>query len=101
MAGNVLVYTIAALGIFYQFILSPLLWTTLGIGRKWEQLDAFNYTCSKIEGHGLEACEDMWLHEPSGLLYMACGSTESRMGWLPSYCILKTAVFLVLLTIAA
>ncbi|GAA6055326.1 hypothetical protein JCM3770_005286 [Rhodotorula araucariae] len=33
--------------------------------------------------HGLEACEDAWVHHDSGLAYLACSSLETRAHWGP------------------
>ncbi|BGP40550.1 hypothetical protein JCM10449v2_004512 [Rhodotorula kratochvilovae] len=34
--------------------------------------------------HGLEACEDAWVHHDSGLAYLACSSLTTRAHWSPS-----------------
>lgn len=65
----------------YQFLSGPgsTVHDVFGIGR------ALNYTahtCSPIPE--LEACEDMWLHRPSGLLYLACSDIQGRIAWLPA-----------------
>ncbi|GAK63104.1 serum paraoxonase/arylesterase [Moesziomyces antarcticus] len=66
----------------YQFLSGPgsKAHDVFGLGRP------LNYTshgpCTKIPE--LEACEDMWLHRPSGLLYLACSDIKSRLSWLPA-----------------
>jgi hypothetical protein len=72
------------IAVLYQFTLKNLIFTTLGYGRVLKPLTSFGAHCGKVEGLGLEACEDMWLHEPSGMLYMACSNSLSRVEWLPS-----------------
>jgi hypothetical protein len=78
------VISVTLIAVIYQFVLKTLLWDTLGYGRSITAISAFNARCEKIEGLGLEGCEDMWLHEPSGMLYMACSDSKSRTEWLPS-----------------
>ncbi|GAA5843601.1 hypothetical protein JCM9279_000804 [Rhodotorula babjevae] len=34
--------------------------------------------------HGLEACEDAWVHHDSGLAYLACSSVDMRAHWSPT-----------------
>lgn len=41
-----------------------------------------NEHCSLVPG--LEACEDAYLHEPSGLAYLACSDRASRAIWVPA-----------------
>lgn len=77
---------------FYQLLLKDLLFTTLGVGRHIQQLHEFNVRCYNVTGLGLEGCEDMWLHEPSGLLHMSCGESDSRIHWLPS-CVLPSGSY--------
>jgi arylesterase / paraoxonase len=73
------------LAVLYQAFFKNLLFTILGVGRTVHPLESFGVRCEKIEEPGLEACEDMWLHEPSGLLYIACSDSLSKMQWNPSY----------------
>lgn len=74
-----------AIAVLYQAVFKNLLFTVLGVGRTVHPLESFGVRCEKIREPGLEACEDMWLHEPSGLLYIACSDTLSKMQWNPSY----------------
>jgi arylesterase / paraoxonase len=69
----------------YQAVLKNLVFTILGVGRTVHPIESFGVCCEKIKEPGLEACEDMWLHEPSGLLYMACSDSLSKTQWNPSY----------------
>jgi arylesterase / paraoxonase len=74
----------AVLAVLYPLILKNLLFTILGVGRTLEPIESFGVRCEKIKEPGLEACEDMWLHEPSGLLYIACSDSLSKVQWNPS-----------------
>jgi arylesterase/paraoxonase len=73
------------LAMIYQAVFKNLLFTILGLDKTVEPLESFGVHCEKIREPGLQACEDMWLHEPSGLLYIACSDTLSKMQWNPSY----------------
>lgn len=73
-------FALAALA--FQFLSGPgsKAHDVFGLGRQ------LNYTshgpCIKIPE--LEACEDMWMHQPSGLLYLACSDIKGRMAWTPA-----------------
>ncbi|KAG0146827.1 hypothetical protein CROQUDRAFT_700722 [Cronartium quercuum f. sp. fusiforme G11] len=41
-----------------------------------------NEHCKPIEG--LEACEDIYIHQPSGLAYLACSRVADRVHWIPA-----------------
>jgi hypothetical protein len=71
--------------ILYQTFLKSIIFDTMGYRRALSPLSSFNVHCEKIDNVGLESCEDMWLHEPSGLLYMACSKSLSRTQWFPPY----------------
>ena len=71
--------------IVYQTYVKGIIFDLLGYGRTLSPLSSFNVRCEKVDDVGLEACEDMWLHEPSGLLYLACSKTFSRTQWFPPY----------------
>jgi len=64
----------------YQLVLGPII-SLSGVFRAAEPFN--NNACSKVEG--VEACEKLVLHPPSGLVYMACSTLPSRMNWLPFY----------------
>ncbi|SPO35427.1 related to serum paraoxonase/arylesterase [Pseudozyma flocculosa] len=71
---------LAAVG--YQFLTGPghFVHDTLGVGRVVESVN--NQRCHQIPE--LQACEDMWLHQETGLLYMTCGEPLKRQKWLPA-----------------
>ena len=72
-------------GVLYQFIFKSLIFNTLGYGRVVSPLEHFDKVrCKKITEPGLEACEHMWLHHPTGYLYMACSSSKGAMNWVPA-----------------
>jgi arylesterase / paraoxonase len=75
---------VALIAVLYQFALKNVIFTTLGYGRVLDPLSSFGAHCERVEGLQLEGCEDMWLHKPSGMLYMACSNSLSRVQWLPS-----------------
>lgn len=73
------------IGVVYQFVAKSILFDTLGIGREVNSISAYGHVrCEKIDHLGLEGCEDMWMEEKTGYLYMACSSTKSRQEWLPA-----------------
>ena len=72
-------------GTLYQFLFKSLIFNTLGYGRSISSLAAFNVRCERIDGIGLEGCEDMWLDDKTGYLYMACADRESKTRWLPAF----------------
>jgi len=79
-------------GVFYQFFLQDLIYETLGYGRNILSITDFNHIkCQKIDDPGLEGCEDMWFHDRTGLLYMACSDTYTRTQWLPALDLLNTS----------
>jgi arylesterase / paraoxonase len=70
----------------YQFIFKSIIFDTLGYGRTVLSIKDFpDIRCEKITELGLEGCEDMWLHEPTGFLYLACSDSQSRTQWLPAW----------------
>jgi arylesterase/paraoxonase len=73
------------IGILYQFIAKAIIFDTLGYGRAVQDISMFrNARCQKIDDLGLEGCEDMWLNDRTGLLYMSCSNSRSRVHWLPA-----------------
>jgi arylesterase / paraoxonase len=74
-----------ALAVIYQAVFKNLLFTILGLDKTVHPLESFGVRCERVKEPGLEACEDMWLHEPSGLLYIACSNSLSKTQWNPSY----------------
>jgi arylesterase / paraoxonase len=85
LISKVAIVGVVFIGILYQFIFKTIIFNTLGYGRSIEPLSAFeNARCEKVTELGLEGCEDMWLHESTGFLYMACSDSQSRTQWLPA-----------------
>ncbi|PLW16205.1 hypothetical protein PCANC_12536 [Puccinia coronata f. sp. avenae] len=41
-----------------------------------------NQQCSRIDG--LEACEDIFVDQPTGIAYLACSSRKQRAHWIPA-----------------
>lgn len=70
-------------GVFYQFFLKDLLFTTLGISRQMQPFEDFGYECQRLYHPLLECCEDMWLDNEDRKLYAACSDLYSRTQWLP------------------
>ncbi|RDW62531.1 hypothetical protein BP5796_10833 [Coleophoma crateriformis] len=81
---TVAIVSVALIAVIYQCVFKSLLFDSLGYGRRTTNISAFNVKCQKLQDPGLEACEDMWLHEPSGLLYLACSDSQHRPSWVPS-----------------
>ncbi|TVY39299.1 Serum paraoxonase/arylesterase [Lachnellula occidentalis] len=85
LASKAGIVGVVFIGILYQFIIKSLVFDVLGFARKIDSIKAYsNVRCEKIEKLGLEGCEDMWMHEKTGYLYMACSDTKSRLEWLPA-----------------
>ncbi|SJX61275.1 uncharacterized protein SRS1_10270 [Sporisorium reilianum f. sp. reilianum] len=72
---------IALAALAYQFLSGPgsKAHDVFGLGRP---LNYTSHTCTKIPE--LEACEDMYLHQGSGLLYLACSDIKGRLSWTPA-----------------
>jgi arylesterase/paraoxonase len=85
LASKLAVFLVVLIAILYQFIFKSLIFDTLGYGRSISAISAFNVKCKKIDQLGLEACEDMWLDDRSGYLYMACSDSETKTQWLPAF----------------
>ncbi|KAF9482226.1 calcium-dependent phosphotriesterase [Pholiota conissans] len=78
---NALVVSVAVLAGFYQFYLKSLLLRT-GISPARVIQPLGNEHCKKIPK--LQACEELILHQPSGLVYFACSTPSSRAHWIPA-----------------
>ncbi|EAU91102.2 serum paraoxonase/arylesterase [Coprinopsis cinerea okayama7 len=76
---NVLVVLAAVAGGFYQFKLRPLL-ERFGHGRIIRSVG--NTDCTGVPE--LKACEKIVLHQPTGVIYLACSTPESRVHWTPA-----------------
>ncbi|CDR87722.1 uncharacterized protein SPSC_03492 [Sporisorium scitamineum] len=72
---------IALAALAYQFLSGPgsKAHDVYGLGRP---LNCTSHTCTQIPE--LEACEDMYLHHASGLLYLACSDIKGRLAWTPA-----------------
>ncbi|KAK7053316.1 hypothetical protein VNI00_003942 [Paramarasmius palmivorus] len=77
---TVLVLLVAILAGVYQFYVSPVL-NILGV---WRELQPFNPFKNCRQVSELKACEEIVLHQPSGLLFLACSTPERRVKWLPA-----------------
>lgn len=85
LASKASIVGVALVGILYQFIFKSIVFDVLGVARKVDSIKAYSHVrCEKIDKLGLEGCEDMWMHEKTGYLYMACSDTKSRQEWLPA-----------------
>ncbi|KXH53999.1 hypothetical protein CNYM01_10147 [Colletotrichum nymphaeae SA-01] len=73
------------LGVALQLVLKDPIWLGLGIGKEFQPLSDFPYSCRRIEDPRLQACEDMWLSEATRQLFLACSDPLSRQQWLPKY----------------
>lgn len=69
----------AILSALFRAFLKPRI-DEIGFFRTVQNLN--NDQCEKIEG--LEACEDMYVHRPSGLAYLACSRVIDRTHWTPA-----------------
>jgi len=85
LLSKLAVGSVALIAIIYQFIFKQLVFEVLGHGRTAVSISTFDAQCERIDDLGLEACEDMWLHEPTGYLYMACSDSIGRTEWLPAW----------------
>lgn len=85
LVSKLAIVSVVFIAAVYQFFFKSLTFGILGYGRSISTINAFNVQCKKIDYLGLEACEDMWLHEPTGYLYMACADSQSKTQWLPAF----------------
>jgi len=76
---NVLGFLAAIAAAAYQFYIKDFL-LIIGHNRVVESLG--NDNCQKVPE--LRACEKIVIHQPSGLLYLACSEPERRVQWLPA-----------------
>jgi arylesterase/paraoxonase len=85
LISKIAIVGVAFIAVLYQFVFKTLIFNSLGYGRSVQPLSAFNNVrCEKVDELGLEGCEDMWLHESTGFLYMACSNSHNRTQWLPA-----------------
>lgn len=86
LISKVTVVGVVFAAVLYQFLLKSIIFDGLGYGREVMSVKDFKgFRCEKVTELGLEGCEDMWLHQPTGLLYMACSDSQSRAKWLPAF----------------
>ncbi|KAF8895726.1 hypothetical protein CPB84DRAFT_1710412, partial [Gymnopilus junonius] len=76
---NFLAFFLALFGGLWQFYLKPRL-SILGYGRQIQLIN--NEYCKKVPQ--LPACEKIILHEPSGVIYLACSTPQGRVHWTPA-----------------
>jgi len=79
VAGSLLALLLAMLAGFYQFNLKYTL-TNAGVWREVKPVG--NDKCEVVKS--LKACEKIVLHQPTGVLYLACSTIESRRAWTPA-----------------
>jgi arylesterase / paraoxonase len=85
LASKLAIVGVVFIAILYQFIFKTLVFDVFGLGRKVDSIKDYSHVrCEKTDKLGLEGCEDMWLHEKTGYLYMACSNTNSRQEWIPA-----------------
>lgn len=58
----------------------------LAIGKVLQPISDFpSYRCHRIHDPVLQACEDLWLSEPTRQLFLACSDSDARAKWMPKY----------------
>ncbi|KAH9811319.1 hypothetical protein DFH28DRAFT_901125 [Melampsora americana] len=77
--GSIVLGLTAILSALFRAFLKPRIDET-GVFRTVENFQ--NDECEKIEG--LEACEDIYVHQPSGLAYLTCSRVIDRVHWTPA-----------------
>ncbi|KAF5393495.1 hypothetical protein D9757_000655 [Collybiopsis confluens] len=80
--------TAVVLAVLYQVYLSPFL-AVLGVFRTPQTFGLDSSTCKRIPE--LQACEKIVLHQPTGLLYLACSDLNSRLQWSPAVDLFHTS----------
>ncbi|KAF6845312.1 serum paraoxonase arylesterase [Colletotrichum musicola] len=87
MAGFVLQTSVLAavlLAVALQMVLKEPVSLGLGLGKTFQPLSDFPYSCRRIESPQLQACEDMWLSESTRQLFLACSDPLARQRWMPN-----------------
>jgi arylesterase/paraoxonase len=88
LISRVAVIGVVFIAVAYEFLFKSIIFDSLGYGRKVLSIKNFkDVRCEKVTELGLEGCEDMWLHEPTGFIFMACSDSQSRSKWLPAFVI--------------
>jgi arylesterase/paraoxonase len=86
LASKLAIAGVVSLAVLYQFVMKYIVFDVLGVGRETFSIESYNHLkCEKVEELGIEGCEDMWMHEKTGHLYMACSDSRSREQWLPAF----------------
>jgi len=67
----------------YQLKLHDVIFYDLGLGRSYQRIEDFPYTCRRLRHPLLESCEDMILDPESRNLYAACATSIARQQWSP------------------
>lgn len=55
----------------------------LAIGKTIQPVMDFAYQCRRIHDPRVQACEDMWLSEPTRQLFLGCSDPLARSRWGP------------------
>ncbi|KIM45407.1 hypothetical protein M413DRAFT_17405 [Hebeloma cylindrosporum] len=76
---NFLALVVAIVGGSWELLVKPRL-TQMGYGRVLVPTN--NGHCKKVPE--LAACEKLVLHQPTGLVYLACSTPSSRVHWTPT-----------------
>ncbi|KAK0559236.1 hypothetical protein OC844_004553 [Tilletia horrida] len=88
MASTVLMplagVALLGLAVVYQTHLADSLWAFAGAGRVLNHNLTALAAPRCVQYPELPACEDGWLHEDSGILYLVCSSLDGRRAWLPT-----------------
>jgi len=72
---------IIALAVVFQIYLKDAVWLAFGVGKVFQPISDFPYTCRKIVNPRMEACEDMWLSKSTRQLFLACSDPLTREKW--------------------
>ncbi|KAF9876492.1 hypothetical protein CkaCkLH20_05900 [Colletotrichum karsti] len=72
------------LAVGLQLVLKDPIKLGLGIGKTFQPLSDFPYSCRRIKDPSLQACEDMYLFEPTRTLFLACSDPLARQQWMPN-----------------
>ena len=75
---------VAILAILYQNFFHGVIFYALGIGRTYQTIEEFPYTCRRLVHPLLEACEDMQIDSVGRTLYAACSTISNRDQWSPA-----------------
>ncbi|POV99293.1 hypothetical protein PSHT_13598 [Puccinia striiformis] len=86
-AGSIILGVVAILSALFRAFLKP----------KFDQAGIFRVGTNRNNEHcttiGLEACEDIWVDQPSGLAYLACSTRTQRRYWETGIGILELSIW--------